>query len=61
MKKQKMLWSNTISEQDYFIYISFQDLYPNCNLYSEVVQNKNRKVTEMQYIKKSTYISVSAL
>ncbi|CAI9674569.1 hypothetical protein EAVNNN508_01950 [Elizabethkingia anophelis] len=48
-----MLWSNTISEQDYFIYISFQDLYPNCNLYSEVVQNKNRKVTEMQYIKKA--------
>ncbi|MCW2464959.1 hypothetical protein HNP50_003042 [Elizabethkingia anophelis] len=37
MKKQKMLWSNTISEQDYFIYISFQDLYPICNLYSEVV------------------------
>ncbi|HAY3507912.1 hypothetical protein [Elizabethkingia anophelis] len=53
MKKQKMLWSNTISEQDYFIYISFQDLYTNCNLYSEVVQNKNRKVTEMQYIKKA--------
>ncbi|EQB92426.1 hypothetical protein C874_06165 [Elizabethkingia anophelis 502] len=37
MKKQKMLWSNTISEQDYFIYISFQDLYSICNLYSEVV------------------------